>query len=152
MSKGKLLDVTMNVREEVVVEEEYKKPLYDWRYENSINFTKQHFDVESKLLDFKYAAWNINKYFSNFQDTIAHADNMNKAAHIDLQLHFDYMFHAVRKKKRFFKGQKASKDAEFESVKQYYKYNNKRTEEVMNILSQDQIDIIAKRQEKGGRK
>ena len=145
----KLLDVTMKEREAPKEEEVVKKAGYDWCYENSINHAKIHYDVEG-IVEHKYLPWRTNRSLSNYSDTINHAQYMNLSAHVYLQLQFDYLFYSVRKKKRFFKKTKVEKDTDFQVVQQYYKYNNKRTEEALAILTDSQIDIIAKKQEKGG--
>jgi hypothetical protein len=145
----KLLDVTMKEREAPKEEVVVKKAGYDWCYENSLNQTKIHYDVEG-IVEHKYLPWRTNRSLSNYSDTINHAQYMNMSAHLDLQLQFDYYFHSIRKKKRFFKKPKVEKDNNFHIVQQYYKYNNNRTEEALAILTKAQIDIIAKKQEKGG--
>ena len=145
----KLLDVTMKEREAPKEEVVVKKAGYDWCYENSINQTKVHYDVEG-VVEHKYLPWRTNRALSNYPDTIIHAQVMNASSHLDLQLQFDYLFYSVRKKKRFFKKPAVEKDKDFHLVQQFYKYNNKNTEEALRILTREQIDIIAKKQEKGG--
>lgn len=128
---------------------------YDWRYENSIQQTKEYHDPDG-LVEHKYSAWRTNGIMSNFIDTVLHANEMNTHYHLDNKLQYDYLFHSVRKKKRFFKRTKAptTKDSEaaFAAVQSFYKYNNERTREALRILTQDQIDCIIKKQEKGGAK
>ena len=145
----KLLNVAMEVREAPEEEVVVKKAGYDWRYENSINFSKEYYNVEG-IVEHKYEPWRTNRTLSNFPDTVMDAQCMNASPHLDHQLQFDYYYHIIRKKKRFFKKPKAEKDNDFHLVQQYYKYNNKRTEEALKILTREQIYIIAKKQEKGG--
>ena len=145
----KLLDVTMNEREEPVALVENKKAQYDWRYENSINSTKEYHVVEGQV-EHKYVPWRTNRSLSNYPDTVLDAQLMNMSAHLDLQLQFDYYYHSIRKRKRFFKRPSVDKDTDFHLVQSFYKYNNRRTEEALKILTKDQIHIIEKRQEKGG--
>lgn len=122
---------------------------YDWRYENSIN-TKDYLDLQGTL-EHKYSAFRTNKSFSNYPDTVIHANEMNLSHHLDDKLHYDYMFHAIRKKKRSFKSRgKKTKDADFALVQEYYKYSNKKTLEALTVLNAEQLEIIKRKLDKGG--
>ncbi len=128
---------------------------YDWRYENSIQYTKVYHDPDG-VVEHKYNPWRTNGSLSNFIDTVLHANEMNRNYHLDGKLQYDYLYHSVRKGKRFFKRAKASKtkddEAAFSAVQAFYKYSNQRTREALTILTPDQIEIIVKKQEKGGAK
>jgi len=111
---------------------------YDWKYENSINTTKEKIDVEQD-----YDKFRTNRTLCNFVDTILYSNDMNINSHIDNQLHYDYLFYSVKKGKRFFKkGAKQKDNEDFKAVKEYYKYNDERVNEVLNILSAEDIDAI----------
>jgi aspartokinase len=154
----KFLDVTLEAREE---EEQkvIKKPVYDWRYENNINSEKTLIDLDLPL-EFKYNQWRTNLSLSNHTDTIAAANEMNTNYHLSDKLHYQYLFYKVRKQKRYGKkkteeDKKREKEAEKEQnlialISSHYKYNSNRAKEVLSILTKEQIDIIKKRQEKGG--
>jgi hypothetical protein len=122
---------------------------YDWRWENSILQNKKYLEVDG-LVEHKYNPWRTNSTLSNYQDTIAFSNMMNLNYHLDPKLQYDYLYHKVRKEKRWFKKQKAKKDDTFTLVQNYYKYNNVRTKEVLKILTKEQLDIIKQKQEKGG--
>jgi len=152
------LDVTLNAREEVK-EEVIKKPVYDWRYENNINSETTLIDLDLPL-EFKYNQWRTNLSLSNHTDTIAAANEMNKHYHLSDKLHYHFLFYRVRKQKRYGKkktdeDKKREKEAEKEQdlialISSHYKYNSNRAKEALSILTKEQIDIIKKRQEKGG--
>jgi hypothetical protein len=126
-----------------------KKDIYDWRYENSINWSKEYIDVEG-IVDFSYNAWRTNATLANYPDTILHANQMNMNSGLDVKLQYDYLFQSIKKKKRFFKRiGKTFNNSDFLAIQAFYKYNNKRTAEALKILSREQIDIIIKSQEKG---
>lgn len=122
---------------------------YDWRYENSINHTKKYEEVEGPV-EHKYSSWRTNGILSNYPDTIMYANEMNINHILDPKLQYDYLFYAVRSKKRFFKKKKTTKDSNFELVQDYYKYNNERTREALSILSKEQIKMIKQKLERGG--
>jgi hypothetical protein len=122
---------------------------YDWRWENSILQNKKYIELDG-VVEHKYSSWRTNTTLSNYQDTIAFANEMNCNYHLDPKLQYDYLFNKVRKERRWFKRKKATKDDTFTLVQNYYKYNNVRTKEAMKILTKEQLDIIKKKQEKGG--
>jgi hypothetical protein len=122
---------------------------YDWRWENSILQNKKYLEVDG-FVEHKYNPWRTNSTLSNYQDTIAFSNTMNLNYHLDPKLQYDYLYHKVRKEKRWFKKQKAKKNDTFTLVQNYYKYNNVRTKEVLKILTKEQLDIIKQKQEKGG--
>ena len=127
-----------------------KKQPYDWRYENSIN-TKDRYLELGIAGDPKYDPFRTNRSLSNFVDTVLQAQDMNMNYHIDAKLQYDSLFYSIRKKKRFFKaGPKQAKAEMFTLVQEYFKYSNKKTHEAINTLTQDQLDVIKKKMDKGG--
>lgn len=122
---------------------------YDWRFENSINQTKEYQQVDGNV-EHKYMPWRTNASLGNFVDTVLYANEMNMRPGLDTKLQYDYYFYAIKKKKRFFKRDRIKKDANLELVSQYYKYNNARAKEALKLLTQEQIEIIKQEQEKGG--
>jgi hypothetical protein len=115
---------------------------YDWRFENSINWTKEQIPIDSE-----YSSWRTNGILSNFVDTIIHANQMN-LVQVTPQQHFDYMLNAVPKKKRFQKKkQKTESNSDEELIAQIserYKYSKQKTKEFLSLLSKEQLDIIKK--------
>lgn len=122
---------------------------YDWRFENSINLTKKYEETEG-IVEHKYNSWRTNSALSNYLDTIMLVNEMNIAPHLTDKMQYDFLFHSVKAKKRFFKKKKTSQDVNFEIVSDYYKYNENRTKEALSILTKKQIEMIKKKQDKGG--
>lgn len=155
------LDVTLKKRaEEEDAEEEHKIPPYDWCFENSINFGTIHLDVKEQ--PFKYDKWRTNTTLSNHADTVLYANQMNTHHDITDQMHYDYLFNSIRKTKRYAK-KKTDQDKarerhhreEMETlalIQEYYGYNMLRAREALKILTEDQLEIIKNRLEKGGPK
>lgn len=152
------LDVTLQKRKPEVVEEKFKKPVYDWRFENSINLGKQQLEIDKE--PFKYEKWRTNSSLSNFADTIMHANEMNLNMHVSDKMHYDYLFHSVRKSKRFGK-KKTEQDKLLEKlqkeeadklslIQEYYKYNTANAKAALRVLTESQLEIIKRRLEKGG--
>lgn len=152
------IDVTGKKRKEEVVEEKPKKASYDWRYENSINTGKQPIEIENQ--EFKYEKWRTNSILSQHIDTLFHVNMMNINHHISDKMHYDFLFNGVRKQKRYGK-KKTDQDRKLEKqikeendkirlIQDYYKYNQLRAREALSVLTEEHLEKIRKRIEKGG--
>ena len=122
-------------------------------YVSAINFTKQDLMTgteNDELAEAGYVPFLTNRSLSNFADTILYANEMNKNPHIDNKLAFHYYINSIRPKKRFSKWAKRQDSEDFEAVKQYFKYNNTKTEQALQLLSPDQIKTIKKKLNTGG--
>jgi Bacteriophage clamp loader A subunit len=113
---------------------------YDWRYENSLSYNKEYHDVEN-IVEHKYVPWRTNKYFSNFPDTVYIVNQVNLLT-IDSQLHFDYLFHTIRKRKRFFKRDKNEINNKINAIQCVYKYSYNKARVALKILSEEQLNQI----------
>jgi aspartokinase len=120
---------------------------YDWRYENSITRNKEYLPVNE---DEKYIPGRTNKVLSNYVDTIIHANMMNINFSLDEKMQYDYLFNSITARKRFFKRTKVNNFSDISLICEYYKYNRKVAEQALKVLSQEQINIIKEKLEKGG--
>jgi hypothetical protein len=98
----------------------------------------------------KYVPFIINKGVSYFPDTIIQANNMNFFCNIDKRMHFDYLQHSIRKRKRFCKWMKKKDPEDLQVVKDYFGYSNSKAYEVLDILSKEDIDSIKEELNVGG--
>jgi hypothetical protein len=122
-------------------------------YVNAVNFTKQDLMTgteNDELAEAGYVPFLTNRSLSNFADTILYANEMNMQNHLDNKLQFHYLINSIRPKKRFSKWAKRQDSEDFEAVKQYFKYNNTKTEQALQLLSPDQIKTIKKKLNTGG--
>lgn len=122
-------------------------------YVNAINYNKQDLMTgteNDELAEAAYVPFLTNRGLSYFPDTILYANEMNKHNHLDNKLQFHYLINSIRPKKRFSKWAKRQDSESFAIVKEYFKYNNSKTEQALAILSPDQIKIIKKRLNTGG--
>jgi hypothetical protein len=154
------IDVTGKKREILVEETKPKKPAYDWRYENNINNEKDILDINAQ--EFKYEPWRTNTSLSNHVDTLFHANEMNMNYHLSDKMQYQYLFYSIRKVKRY--GSKKTEQDKLEEkrikqeqekihlIQEYYKYNKTKSKEILRILSEEHLEIIRKRIEKGGTK
>ena len=97
-----------------------------------------------------YSPFLTNRSLSYFSDTVSLANEMNMRWQMDAKYQYAFLLGAVRKRKRFSKWHKKTVHNDFETVKQYYGYNNKKTEQALAILTKDQIGYIRESMNKGG--
>ena len=107
-------------------------------------------DSDDEQWEKNYQPYLVNKNYSNFQDTILYANEMNKYHNLDNKLQFDYLLNSIRPRKRFSPWHKKTIHKDFDYVKEYYGYNNKKTEQALNILTKKQIEEIKSQLNKGG--
>ena len=118
---------------------------------NAINFTKQDIMVDD-ITEKAYSPFMVNRGLSYFPDTVLMANEMNQHAHLDNRLQFDFLINIVRKKRRFSKWFKAETVSDVEVVKEYYGYSNEKARQVLTLLTTEQLDLLRKKVNKGGRK
>tara|TARA_B100000902_G_scaffold368465_1_gene391828 strand:- start:401 stop:787 length:387 start_codon:yes stop_codon:yes gene_type:complete len=119
-------------------------------YVNAINYNKKDIMVDD-IAEKEYNPFIINKALSFFPDTILFANEMNRFHHIDHRLQFDFFINIIRKKQRFSKWLKPSEIENIELIKECYGYSNEKAKSVLTILSNEQIDELKRRMNKGGR-
>lgn len=115
---------------------------------NDISFGKKMILNEDNQKS--YSTFVINNMYSRFVDTIMYADEMNCRPNIPKKMHYLFMMHSMRKRKRFSKLPKAEKHPHFDTIQEYYKYSVSKTEEVFSILTEEQIESIVRLCDKGG--
>ena len=109
--------------------------------------------IRDDLDEKSYLPYMINHSFSYFPDTVLLANEMNANHHLDNKLQNDFFINTIRKNpKRFSKWNKVKHDGDFEAVKEYYGYSNEKTRSALSLLSTEQINIIKKKVDHGGRK
>ena len=120
-------------------------------YLTAINYSKEPLmDTEDDWVEKKYQPYIINRCLSYFPDTIIQANQMNRYSDLDKKMQFDYLLNSLRKRKRFSKWAKDEQSEDFEIVKEYFGYNNRKTKEVMDLLSENDIKSIKEHLFTGG--
>lgn len=120
-------------------------------YLNAINQTKAQLIVDDES-EKDYNAFMVNRGLSWFQDTVLYANIMNQYHHLDKKLQNDFFINSIRKRKRFSKWEKPSMNKDMEVVKEYYGYSNEKAKQVYSLLTNEQIESIKKKVDKGGRR
>lgn len=115
----------------------------------SILQTKKTVITEENERD--YVPFIINKALSFHRDCILYANQMNLYPSTDKIMQYQYLLNTIRSYKRpFQKWQKREDIDGLEAVKEYYNYSNEKAKDAMSNLSNDQINEIRKRLDKGG--
>ena len=112
-------------------------------YLNAINHTKVAMDKLDDDYEYvlkKYVPFIINKGMSYFPESIIQSNNMNFFCGIDKRMHFDYLQHSVRKRKRFSKWLKKNTSKDLQVIKDYFGYSNSKAYDVLDILTRDDIN------------
>ena len=121
-----------------------------FEYLNSINHTKEDI-MDDDMKEAAYNAFLINRSLSYFQDTVLLANEMNRYHHLDNKLQYHFLINITRKRKRFSKWIKPDVVSDIEVVKEYYGYNNEKARQALSLLSPQQIELIRKKVDRGGR-
>ena len=96
-------------------------------------------DVERQYLPFM-----VNRGLSFGADTILYANEMNCKPLTDRKMQYDYLYHSVRKRRRFDKWVKAAEveDELVEAVMLRYKVGRKRAMEYIRLLDKPSLDAL----------
>ena len=97
-----------------------------------------------------YNPFLTNRALSQFIDCILLANEMNQRHHVDNKLQYDYLINRIRPRKRFKKWDKKQDNENIEIIKEYYSCNNDKARVTLSLLSEQQLDIIKKKLNKGG--
>jgi hypothetical protein len=97
-----------------------------------------------------YNPFLTNRALSQFIDCILLANEMNQRHHVDNKLQYDYLINRIRPMKRFKKWDKKQDNENIEIIKEYYSCNNDKARVTLSLLSEQQLDIIKKKLNKGG--
>ena len=98
-----------------------------------------------------YTPFIINRCMSYFPDTIIQSNNMNFNSGVSKEMHYDYFLYSVRKRNRFSPWLKKENIQDLDVVKEYFGYSDRKTREIFDLLSEEDIEMIKKETYRGGR-
>jgi hypothetical protein len=130
------------------------KKINPFDYTNSISQNKKDLmrgTANNKLAEKSYNPFLSNRSLSYHNDTVFFANEMNTRHQLDNLLQYDFLLNIVRPKKRYAKWSKNNNDGDVLIVKEYYGYNTTKALQTLSILSVDQLKIIKRKLQKGGR-
>lgn len=95
-----------------------------------------------------YVPYVINRGVSLFPDTVMYANDMNMMPHLSPKMQYDYYYHGIRKGRRFSKWPKRMAWSEdVKMIMKLYKYNHKRAEEILDILTKEELADLRRQHE-----
>lgn len=133
------------------VEEVWKKPaISPFDFANAINHSKENLIVDD-WSEKQYNPFIVNKSMSFGADTVIYANEMNSRPHLDRRLQFDFLINTVRPRKRYNKWLKAETVEVLELVQEYYGYSIDKARQVLPLITDQHLDNIKKKMNKGGK-
>jgi hypothetical protein len=117
---------------------------------DSINHEKKYL-MDNPLNEKSYDAFIVNSGLSQHIDTLSKAQDMNINYLLDSKMQYDYLFHGVRKGKRYAKWAKKDKalKKEIEIVQKYFGYSYDKARVAYSILDKKQIKYMKELLEQG---
>ena len=107
---------------------------------NSINTGKE--PIISRDNEREYVPYIVARCLSNFPDTLFHVNELNSRGVSDRKMHYDYLFGALRKRKRFSPWQKREESREEEAVAWFYGTSAAKARDYLHILKEKDISKI----------
>jgi hypothetical protein len=98
-----------------------------------------------------YLPFMVNRALSFSPDTLLYANEMNCQYMLDNRMQFDYLYHSVRRRKRWDKWIKKN-EVEQERLKvimEHYKVSSRKAKDYLRLMTEEQIEVL--RSAKGGR-
>ena len=130
-----------------------KGDLSPFDFMNAASFTKADLIKDSENPDItekQYNAYIVNRGFTNFEDTILHANVMNLRHELFPAAQFDYYRAVLRKRKRFSKWPKADKDVNLDAIQEVYQCNRTVAKQYLKVLNEEQLQSVHDRLVTGG--
>ena len=115
---------------------------------NSITYKKDI--VMNNSNEGSYNPFITNRSLSQFIDCILLVNEMNQRHHIDNKLQYDYLINRIRPRKRFKKWDKKQDNENIQLIKDYYSCNNDKARVTLSLLSEQHLNIIRQKLNKGG--
>jgi hypothetical protein len=129
------------------------KEITPFDFMNAASFSKD--DIISnndnpEIAENLYSAYIVNRGFTNFEDTILHANEMNQRHELFPGAQFDYYRAVLRKRKRFSKWPKATKDVDLDAIQEVYQCNRTVAKQYFKVLNKEQLQSVHDRLITGG--
>ena len=116
---------------------------------SALGYTKDVSEYPEEIVEDIYNHFLINRTLSYHADCLVYANEMNQRHQSDKWLQFHFYLNSLRPRKRFAKWEKANKVDDLDTVKLAYEYNNRKALQVIDLLSDEQINEL-KKDRKGG--
>lgn len=124
---------------------------------NPFDFVKSINDKTGNIIDRDpdtekaYVPFIVNRAMSQFPDTVIAANTLNGLHFLDKKLQYDYLYHTVKKRKRFSKWAKPEWDEPLETmVAEYYNVSRVRAREYLAMMTEADKENLAFKTNTGG--
>lgn len=129
------------------------KELSPFDFMNAASFSKEDLIRNSDIPEHTeklYTPYVVNRGFTNFEDTILHANEMNMRHGLFPAAQFDYYRSVLRKRKRFSKWPKADKNKDLDVIQEVYQCNRTVAKQYLKVLNKEQLETIHDKVNEGG--
>lgn len=104
------------------------------------------------LIERQYNPFIVNRGLSQFIDAVPFVHFLNTHHQLDAKLQYDYLYHGLRKMRRFSKWAKNEKVDYLDDVIETYKVNRQEAARIIERLTEEQLyQLRAKLNARGGR-
>lgn len=97
-----------------------------------------------------YNGYIVNRGFSYFEDTILHANEMNRHPILFKDAQYRYYMGALRPRNRYSKWHKAENNKDLDMIQEYYQCNRTIAKQYLKVLTDADLKIINNKMAKGG--
>lgn len=122
-------------------------------YLTSINSTKENI-MRTRPDDPKavsgYSPFIVNRLLSYHRDCILIVNEINCIPDLDEQLQYEFLLHALTKKKRFSKLYKAPSKENLDIIQKFYGYSVSKAMEVMSLHRSEDLEVMRRHLDEGG--
>lgn len=122
---------------------------------NAVSYDKKNLIRDSETPEAAaklYSPFMTNRALSFHISSIMDANIMNQCGHLEGQLQFEYLLNSVRREKRFSKWFKPEANADLELICEHYQCSKRRAQDIIAILSDEQLETIRSTHSTGGTK
>ena len=129
------------------------KEITPFDFMNAASFSKDDLIANHEnpeMAENLYVPYIVNRGFTNFDDSILHANEMNQRAHLFKYAQFQYYRGVLRKRKRFSKWPKADKSKDFDAIQEVYQCNRTIAKLYLKALSTADLKEVHSKLSTGG--
>ena len=116
----------------------------------SINETKVNLMRENPETVTAYPAFIVRRLLSYHDDCILLVNEINCIPNLDPQLEYEFLLHALSRRKRFAKLHKVEKPERLDIVKRFYGYSDAKAMEVLSLHTEDDFTRMENALRTGG--
>lgn len=129
------------------------KEITPFDFMNAASFSKDDLIANHEnpeMAENLYVPYIVNRGFTNFEDSILHANEMNQRAHLFKDAQFQYYRGVLRKRKRFSKWPKADKSKDLDAIQEVYQCNRTIAKLYLKALSTSDLKEVHSKLSTGG--